>query len=129
MKTIIAGSRTVNDFDLLVKVIKASKFEITEIVSGGAYGVDKMGEAYAQQNGIKCTVFPAEWDNLKADKAIVKINQYGKPYNVKAGFDRNQKMAVYADALIAIIQDESSGTNDMIEKAKKNKLQVYIHEI
>jgi hypothetical protein len=34
---------------------------ITEIVSGGARGADRLGERYARQRGLPCKVFPAQW--------------------------------------------------------------------
>jgi predicted Rossmann fold nucleotide-binding protein DprA/Smf involved in DNA uptake len=52
MKTIIAGSREINDYEFLKKVIKESEFEITEVISGTARGVDKLGERFAEENHI-----------------------------------------------------------------------------
>lgn len=50
MKTIIAGSRTINDYLLVKKLIgraiKYYRVDITEVVSGGAIGVDKLGEKW-----------------------------------------------------------------------------------
>ena len=57
-----------------------------EIASGAAKGADKLGEQYAKERGFKLTKFPAN------------CNKYGKT----AGPKRNQQMAQYADALIAI---------------------------
>ncbi len=129
MKTIIAGSRSVNDYKLIEKVIKLSGFEITEIVSGNANGVDKIGELYADAHNIPKKLFPADWNNIKVEGAVIKTNKYGKKYNAKAGIDRNIKMAEYADCLIAIIQDGSPGTTNMINIAHELGLQVYIWEI
>ena len=102
MKTVIAGSRSINNINYLYKAIQESGFEITEVVSGGAKGVDKLGEQYAKAHNIKVTGFPAEW------------NKYGKA----AGVIRNQKMAEYADALIAVWDGSSKGTLNMITNAK-----------
>jgi hypothetical protein len=102
---------------------------ITEIVSGTANGVDRCGEEYAKSNNIAVKKFPAQWDNIKAKGAVVKTNKYGKKYNVLAGFWRNKEMAEYADALIAIVKNDSPGTNNMIEIAKENGLEIYIYEI
>ncbi len=53
MKVIIAGLRGFNDYDLfkseLEKIIHNNAIEISEIVSGGASGVDIMAEKYANE--------------------------------------------------------------------------------
>ena len=43
MKVIIAGSRNFTDYKVLQDAIKNSGFKITEVVSGGAKGVDSLG--------------------------------------------------------------------------------------
>lgn len=114
MKTIIAGSRNITDRKVLVEAIISAKFsgiKITEVVSGGAKGVDALGERYAKALSIPCKVFPADW------------NQYRNA----AGPIRNRQMAEYADALIAIWDGHSRGTKNMIEEAKKRNLLVHIH--
>jgi len=110
MKVIIAGSRNITDYSYIENVIKESQFEITEIVSGTARGVDSLGENYAVINDIPLKKFPAQWD------------LYGK----SAGYRRNADMAKYADALIAIWDGKSKGTTHMINEAKKKGLKLYI---
>jgi len=126
MKTIIAGSRNINNEKILLKAIKQSKFKITEVISGGARGVDTLAEEWAKQKKVKCKVFPAKWDDLDAPNSIIKENSYGK-YNARAGIDRNEEMAKYGQALIAIWDGESRGTANMIETAKKHGLEVYVY--
>lgn len=113
MKVIIAGSRTIEDESLIHKIIEQPNFSITEIVSGGAKGVDKFGESYAQKNNLKIVRFKPEW------------NKYKKG----AGPIRNQQMAEYADALIAIVHNNSKGTTDIINKMKKLNKIVYEYHI
>ena len=63
MKLIIAGSREITDIRVVQEAIKESGInlsEVTEIVSGTARGVDKLGEAVAIQNKIKIKRFPAD---------------------------------------------------------------------
>lgn len=122
MKVIIAGSRSITNYNLLKEAIEESGFSISEIVSGGAKGVDSLGEKYAKENNISLKIFKADWKNLNTPNAIIKMGKYGK-YNAKAGIDRNEKMGNYADALIAIWDRKSKGTKHMIEYMKKiNKL-------
>lgn len=77
---IIAGPRTIIDYELLLNAIKLSDIEITEVVSGNAKGVDSLGERYAKENNIPLKVFPADW----------------KTYKKAAGPIRNSGMAQYA---------------------------------
>lgn len=109
MKVIIAGSRTITDYKEVELAIKESGFDITEIISGCAKGVDTLGEIFAINNNIKLTKFPAYWE------------KYGKA----AGFIRNAEMAKYGEMLIAIYVGESKGTLNMIKQMKKMKKPIY----
>lgn len=114
MKTIIAGSRSIPDpYHRIAQAIKDSGFEITEVVSGTCRGVDLNGELYAKCNNLPVKRFPADWE------------KHGK----SAGPIRNCEMAKYAEALIAIWDGKSSGTKDMIDKAKFRGLKVHVHEV
>ena len=117
MKVIIAGSRNIQDFFAVANAIDYSKFKITEVVSGGAKGVDKLGEDWAKSSNTPCKVFKAAWDELDAPGARVKTGPYGN-FNSRAGFDRNKLMAEYADALIAVWDGKSKGTQNMIDIMK-----------
>ena len=98
MKVIVAGTRTIEDYEVVCKAIEESGFEITELVSGGARGVDKLGERWAKENGVPVNVFQAEWEK----------------YGNRAGPIRNVAMGSYADALIAIRHGPSPGTSHMV---------------
>lgn len=111
MKTIIAGSRSINSLNLVYKAVKDSSFIITEVVSGGARGIDSLAVVFAKQENIPYIIMRADWD------------RYGK----SAGFRRNGEMANYAEALIAIWDGESRGTMHMINIAKERKLKVFVH--
>jgi len=115
MKTIIAGSRSVDNFHLVCKAVEESGFadEITEVVSGGAMGVDKLGERIAKKFGFHLKIFPADW----------------KKYDKAAGMIRNKQMAEYADALIACVYNASPGTSNMIELAKDKGLKVFVYRV
>lgn len=111
MKVIIAGSR---DFDRLLLVMWAVNdcgFDITEVVSGGATGIDAMGERWAARRGVPVKLFEAEW------------RKHGK----RAGPLRNQRMAEYADALILIWDGCSPGSASM--KSQALRLELPIHEV
>ncbi len=109
MKVIIAGSRTISDRESVEAAIKASGFEITEVVCGMARGVDTEGFNWAKDNNIPVKEFHADWE------------KYGRA----AGPIRNKQMAEYADALIAIMAPNSKGTKNMIETAIKRGLKLW----
>lgn len=113
MRTIIAGSRSIEDYNKLLTAISKSGFKITHVVCGGAKGVDTLGLWFAKQNNIPYTMFYPDW------------NKYGK----KAGFIRNQEMAQHADALIALWDGSSKGTNHMINIALDQELEVYVENV
>jgi len=117
MKTIIAGSRGITSHREVQAAIRASHFEITEVVSGKARGVDTIGEEWAEWKKIRVALFPARW----RDRDGV--------FDRSAGFKRNEQMALYADALIAVWDGESSGTADMIEREEKHGLKVFVRVV
>ena len=129
MKVIIAGDREIdeNNLNLVHDAVAMSGFEITQVISGTAKGGDKLGERWAKLNKIRVREFPAEWNDLTAPGAVIKTGKFG-PYNAKAGFDRNQAMANVAEALIALQPNgDSSGTQDMIERARKKGIPVFVY--
>jgi len=128
MKVAIVGSRDITDYSILEEAVKKSGFKIKEVVSGGAKGVDSLAEDFAGQNKLKCTVFKPDWNNISSPNAIVKVNNYGKQYNVLAGFERNTKIVEYCDAMIAI-DNGSNGTNDSISKMKETGKPLYVHSM
>lgn len=114
MKVIIAGSRTITNYELLPQVMHWANKEglwANEVVSGGAKGVDQLGEQLAKAWNWKLTIFPADWD------------KYGK----KAGILRNIEMGNYADWLLAIWDGQSKGTKHMIEYMQSINKPVYVY--
>lgn len=108
-RIIIAGGRDFNNYDLLAKSMdilleprKRNRSPI-EIVSGGARGVDQLGERYALNSKFLLTIMNADWDF------------HGKA----AGHIRNRDMAVYSTHLAAFWDGKSRGTKNMIDTAKK----------
>jgi predicted Rossmann fold nucleotide-binding protein DprA/Smf involved in DNA uptake len=126
----IVGDREVseNDFKLIEDAIKYSGLKITKVVSGGAKGADTLAAKWAKKNKIKLQEHKPEWDNLEAEGAVVRTNSYGKQYNARAGFDRNQTIVDDSDAIIALQPNgRSDGTGDTIERAKKRGIAVFIY--
>lgn len=114
MKTIIAGSRNfISTVEALVIFDRIVPPETVEVVSGGARGVDRLGEEWARKEDLPIKQFIPDWDGI------------GK----SAGYRRNVDMAEYADALVAIWDGQSRGTKHMIDIAKRKGLSVYVHLI
>lgn len=113
MKVVIAGSRDIVDYGVLLKAIKECPFQITEVISGRARGVDTLGEKYAEDCGLKLHLFPADW----------------KKYRNAAGPIRNAQMAEVADAVLCVWDGKSSGTKDMMNQAKKRGLPLYVFKV
>ena len=114
MKLIIAGGR---DFNLkgyegaFAHYLKINNQGIiTEIVSGGARGADKLGELLAKNEKLPVKLFEADWDT------------HGK----SAGYIRNSEMADYGDILLAFWDGKSKGTKHMIDLATKKGLEVRV---
>src|SRR5690606_18107873 len=102
MKIIIAGSRYFTDVQDVRDAAAQCGFDITEVVSGAARGVDQLGEQWAKEHSIRVKQFCADWYEQ----------------GLKAGMLRNAAMAGYADGLLAIWDGKSKGTADMIRKMR-----------
>lgn len=110
MRTIIAGSRTITDIMYLRLAMQKCGWTPSLVISGTARGVDTLGEQWAEENNIPVARFPAAW------------SVYGK----RAGYIRNEQMADNADALVALWDNVSRGTQHMIGIARSKKLRVFI---
>lgn len=113
MKVIIAGSRGIHDFRIVEKAILESGFSVSEVVSGAASGVDKLGEAWALIMNVPIHRFSANW-------AL---------FGNRAGLLRNEEMVNYADALIAVWDGISRGTRFTIRCARQKGLKVFVLEV
>ncbi|MGN0494185.1 MAG: hypothetical protein ACI4F7_11100 [Acutalibacteraceae bacterium] len=108
MKIAIVGSRNlyVNDFE------KYLPEETTEIVSGGAKGIDSSAANYAVLHNIKLT------------EILPEYNKYGKAAPLK----RNLEIIKYADLVIAFWDGKSKGTKYVIDNCKKLNIKLIVHE-
>ena len=90
MKIAIIGSRGLHVTDL-GNYLPA---DVSEIVSGGAKGIDRDAETYANLYGIKTTIFLPDYE------------KYGRA----APLIRNKQIVDYADEVLALWDVESRGT-------------------
>ena len=106
MKLAIVGSRNITR----VNIEEHISNDVTEIVSGGALGVDTLAKGFAKEHGIKFTEFLPEY------------NIYGKAAPIK----RNQRIAEYADASLVFWNGSSKGTEHTIKFFKDLKKPVKV---
>lgn len=106
MKIAVVGSRglKVNDLGRYLPL------GVTEIVSGGARGIDTCAREYAEKNRIKLTEF---------------LPQYEK-YGRSAPLKRNLQIIDYADLVLAFWDGNSKGTKYVIEQCKKQNKEIKI---
>ena len=98
MKVAVIGSRG-------LKVEKLERFlpeETTEIISGGAKGIDTCAREYALANGLKLTEFLPDY------------SRYGRAAPLK----RNITIIENADLVLAFWDGISHGTKYVIEQCK-----------
>lgn len=84
------------------------------VMSGGANGVDKWAETFAEESGVSCIVFPANWDK----------------FNKKAGMLRNQEMVDCRPRYsVAFHKGFSTGTMDTISKLEADNLRATVYNV
>lgn len=112
MKVAIVGSRELilNTSDIKFYLPAAA----TEIVSGGAKGVDTLAKNFAIENNYKYIEFLPDYE------------KYGKA----APLRRNDEIIDYADIVLALWDGKSKGTKYVIDKCKKigKSIIVYYHK-
>lgn len=109
VKLAIVGSRSITDDKFVNRILNCYKFMFglpIKVISGGAKGIDSIGEAWADKLNIEKQIFLPDWDNN------------GKA----AGFIRNEDIIKNCDVCLAIWDGESHGTKndfDLCEKYQK----------
>jgi len=108
MKIAIVGSREFKAVDFAVDIIydflvPHEHEEHFLVVSGGAKGIDTLGENCAKKLGIEILIIKPNWE------------KYGK----KAGFLRNIEIIKNADFILAFWDGKSKGTKHSIDLAIK----------
>ena len=99
MKTAIIGSRSLT----VTNLEKYLPADTTEIVSGGARGIDTCAREYTKRCGIPLTEFLPDYE------------KYGKA----APLFRNDLIVEYSDMVIAFWDGKSRGTQYVIRKCRE----------
>ena len=106
MKLLVAGSRSITEFDLEKHVPDG----VTMIITGGADGIDTLAELYA--------------DKKRLSKLILRpqYNMYGRG----APLRRNEKMVELCDVALIVWDGSSKGTQHTIRYAEKSGKKVIL---
>lgn len=112
MRIIIAGSRSFDDYALLCKTMDrlVAKLSKVIVISGTAKGADSLGEKWAY----------SRWHTV--ERYHPDYSKHGK----SAPLIRNTEMVNNAEAAVLFWDLESTGTEDLIKKARKKGLRVKI---
>lgn len=114
LKVAIVGSRDIeNTNEVYQKICSAIPLNCTEIVSGGAIGVDTLAERYAKEHGLPITVFLPEYE------------KYGK----NATLLRNTQIVKHADKILVFMHNESRGSVDTANKCLAQRKDLEIHMV
>lgn len=106
MKVAVIGSRGLQVDDLEQYLPE----DTTEIISGGARGIDACAKEYALRHGLKLTEY---------------LPEYGR-YRRAAPLKRNIKIIEAADLVLAFWDGTSKGTKYVIDNCKKRNIPVEI---
>lgn len=109
MKTAVIGSRSL----IIEDMGKYIPENTTELLSGGARGVDTCVRIYAKERGIKLTEILPEYE------------KYGRAAPIK----RNIEIIEKADTVVAFWDGKSKGTEFVINYCKKHNKTVKIYVI
>ena len=106
MKILVAGSRSIKAFDLTGYIPQAAEL----IISGGAEGVDRLAEQYADAHRISKLIMRPRYD------------LYGRAAPIK----RNEAMVDLADLVVVIWDGVSRGTKHTIFYAERKGKEVVL---
>ena len=109
MKVAVIGSRNLS----VLNLENYLPGDTTEIVSGGARGIDTCAGEYAKKNSLKLTEF------------IPDYKRYGRG----APLRRNLEIINYADEVVAFWDGHSRGTKYVIDQCRKINKKITVHMV
>ncbi len=109
MKLLIVGSRSITDFDLSPYI----PTEVDTVISGGANGIDRLAEQYADLHRLSKYIVRPRYD------------LYGRAAPIK----RNEQMVDMADAVLVVWDGNSKGKKHTLKYAKKENKPIKLVEL
>ena len=117
IKVIVGGTRTFADYPRLKRILDKYLLPLKSkglmVLHGNCEGPDKLAEKWCIEHLIPFQRHPADWKNQ----------------GNTAGPIRNTEMVKVADRIIAFWDGESSGTKDILFKAKRKGLKCKVIRI
>lgn len=130
MRVLVCGATYFVDYeklhDELVRILTEKGYNLTPyanqfnpiditIISGMAKGADTLAVKFAEQYGLPCLKFPADWAR----------------YGNGAGPIRNQRMLdeAHPELIVAFPMQISRGTRDMIKRGLMEDVEVIVIEV
>ena len=102
MRTILSVEKGSTSYEEVQKIIVESSVLITEVLSGGSKSDDSFGRRWAKENNIPIKLF--------------------KP-------NRNEEMVNKAEALIGIWRNAEGEMKDLLSRANKHNLKIFITRV
>jgi hypothetical protein len=99
MKLVIAGSHRFTDYQRLCQALAPDRHRITQVLTGGAQGAERLGYRWAWKHAVKHQLCRADWE------------RFGKT----AGVRRNHQMAQAGDVLVMFGDGLTPGTAHLIQ--------------
>ncbi len=109
MKLLIIGSRSITSFDVSPYICAG----VDTVISGGASGIDRLAEQYADRHRLSKYILRPRYD------------LYGRAAPLK----RSEEMIDMADAILVVWDGCSKGTKHSIEYAKKKNKPITLVQI
>ena len=108
VSVLVCGGRKFNGWTAMQRALDRIRPDV--IIHGAAAGADSMAGRYAQENGIECQEFPAEWE------------RYGR----SAGYRRNQEMLDEGKPDLVVAFPGGPGTQNMVKISRHQGFDVNI---
>lgn len=133
MIILVCGGRKFNDYVFLAsamnRILDDRKVGVAHdswptIIHGGAGGADRLADRWACNHYYPIKEFAADWADTSHPGAVIRTSKNGVPYDVTAGFRRNQQMLDEGRPDLVVAFPGGSGTADMVRRARAANVEV-----
>jgi len=107
----VCGSRSIKSYKVVTDAIEAAPFSIDRVIHGDAEGVDTSADVYCTLADIPARGVSPDYKKFSDKPAYAPIA-------------RNKQLVKRADAIIAIQEGKSSGTQHVLEYALEDGMEV-----
>ena len=104
MRIAVIGSRTITNAAALAEMLEPYAERVTQVISGGAAGVDTLADHWAKQHGKPLTVIRPDYRRYKGRLAPIM---------------RNREIVRRADAVFILWDGQSKGTASTKREAQR----------